>query len=42
MSDAVDQGDDAPAGDEAAAPPEPEARYGVPVTSSRGQAVKTA
>ena len=39
MSDAVDQGDDAPAGDEAAAPPEPETRYGVPVTSSRGQTV---
>ncbi len=34
MSDAVDQGDDAPAGDEVAAPPEPETRYGVPVTSS--------
>ena len=39
MSDDVDQGADAPAGDEAAAPAGPEARFGVPVTSSRGQTV---
>ena len=39
MSDDVDQGADAPAGDEAAAPPGPETRFGVPVTSSRGQTV---
>jgi NADH-quinone oxidoreductase subunit C len=38
VTDAVDQAGDAPA-EEAAAPAEPEARFGVPVTSSRGQTV---
>jgi NADH-quinone oxidoreductase subunit C len=39
VADAVDQAGDAPAGEEAAAPAVPEARFGVPVTSSRGQTV---
>jgi NADH-quinone oxidoreductase subunit C len=39
VADAVDQAGDAPAGEEAAAPPEPETRFGVPVSASRGQTV---